>query len=237
LKELGIQTIFDIPEHPQGIFIVRTHGATPETFSQLEKESCTVIDLTCPDVKFVQDKAKHLAEEGYRVVIIGKPSHPEVIGIKANADELAKKESIVISCPEEVELYASELKTDKKIGIVVQTTGLAENFKNILNLLASYSKELRVYNTICPATIFRQQSALELADEVDLMIVAGSKASANTLHLVEILSKKLRTLHIETHDDIDCYCDLIEKAYKIGLTAGASTPDFVIDKIIKRIGE
>jgi len=234
---MGIKTVYEIPENPSGIFIIRTHGAAPETFKQLENKGCSVVDLTCPDVKFVQDKAKQLAKEGYRVVIIGKPTHPEVIGIKANADEIAQKPSIVISSPQEVENYSSELKADKKIGVVVQTTGLAENFKDIVKIIASYSKELRVFNTICPATIYRQQSALELADEVDLMIVAGSKSSANTLHLVEILSKKVNTLHIETAQDIDKYKNLISKSTKIGITAGASTPDFVIDKIIQRIGE
>jgi len=234
---MGIKTVYEIPENPSGIFIIRTHGAAPETFKQLEDKGCCVVDLTCPDVKFVQDKAKQLAIEGYRVVIIGKPTHPEVTGIKANADELAAKPSVVISLPEEVELYAEEFKKDKKIGVVVQTTGLAENFKDIVKIIASYSKELRVFNTICPATIYRQQSALELANGVELMIVAGSKSSANTLHLVQILNERVNTLHIETAQDIDKYKDLISKASKIGITAGASTPDFVIEEIIQRIGE
>lgn len=210
---------------------------TPQVIENLRTKGCEIIDATCPDVKHVQDKAKMLADEDYRVVIIGKADHPEVIAIKAHADLSSTKETIVISSINEAYLKINEIKESKRIGIVVQTTQLPENFKEILSIISVHAKELKIYNTICSATFKRQQAAKELANEVDLMIVVGSKLSANTTHLAEILSPITTTLHIETEKEIENYKDLINTAKKIGITAGASTPEFVIKEVINRIGD
>lgn len=220
-----------------GICIIRTHGVTPQVIDNLRTKGCEIIDATCPDVKHVQDKAKMLADEDYRVVIIGKADHPEVIAIKAHADLSSVKETIVISSINEAYLKINEIKESKRIGIVVQTTQLPENFKEILSIISEHAKELKIYNTICSATFKRQQAAKELANEVDLMIVVGSKLSANTTHLAEILSPITTTLHIETEKEIENYKDLINTAKKVGITAGASTPEFVIKEVINRIGD
>ncbi|NLF83249.1 MAG: 4-hydroxy-3-methylbut-2-enyl diphosphate reductase, partial [Candidatus Gastranaerophilales bacterium] len=185
LEEMGICTINEIPENLEGICIIRTHGAAPETIEALKKTGCEVVDLTCPDVKRVQDKAKSLAQEGYKVIVIGKPDHPEVMGIKAHADRFS--ESLVISSKQEAEKYADKIAGFRKIGVVVQTTQLNENFQEIIPLLASHAKELKIYNTICDATFKRQKAAKELAGEVDLMVVVGSNSSANTAHLAEVI--------------------------------------------------
>ncbi|OGH98744.1 MAG: 4-hydroxy-3-methylbut-2-enyl diphosphate reductase [Candidatus Melainabacteria bacterium GWA2_34_9] len=237
LNRLGVQTISEIPEKIDGICIIRTHGVTPQTIQTLESKGCKIIDATCPDVKRVQDKAKDLAKDGYRVIIIGKADHPEVIAIKAHADLYSEREALVISSKEEAEKFLPEVKESKKIGVVIQTTQLIENFKEILPIIAEYSKELKVYNTICSATFKRQQSAKALAREVELMIVVGSKSSANTTHLAEIIKPIKETILIETSEELENYKDIINKTQKIGVTAGASTPEYVITEVIKRIGE
>lgn len=237
LNKLGIKTIQEIPEKLDGICIIRTHGVTPQIIRELESKGCRIVDATCPDVKRVQDKAKDLAKDGYRVIIIGKPDHPEVIAIKAHADLYSENEAIVISSKEKAYKFLSEIKTSEKIGVVTQTTQLIENFKDILSVIAEHSKELKVYNTICSATFKRQQSAKELAGEVELMIVVGSKSSANTRHLAEILKPVKETVLIETSEELENYKKNIEKAQKIGVTAGASTPEYVIQEVIKKIGE
>jgi len=203
----------------------------------LQSKGCKIVDATCPDVKRVQDKAKDLASSGYRVVIIGRYDHPEVIAIKAHADLCSEKEALVISNQQEAHSHAEEIKSAQKVGIVIQTTQRTENFKEILPIIEEYSKELKVFNTICSATHKRQQAAKDLACEVDLMIVVGSKSSANTTHLAEILNPMVKTIHIDTQEELDLYQDIIINAKTIGVTAGASTPEYVIQQVITKISE
>lgn len=203
----------------------------------MQSKGCQIIDATCPDVKRVQDKAKDLAQEGYRVIIIGKADHPEVIAIKAHADIYSKKEALVISSQKEAENFIQEIKEAKKIGVVIQTTQLIDNLKKVLPVIAEHSKELKIFNTICSATFKRQQSAKTLAEEVELMIVVGSKSSANTNHLAEILNPIKNTILIEKSEEVENYRTTIDKAQKIGVTAGASTPEYVINEVIKKIGD
>ncbi|MEI8390264.1 MAG: 4-hydroxy-3-methylbut-2-enyl diphosphate reductase [bacterium] len=237
LNSLGIQTIEEIPEKIDGICIIRTHGVTPQMIQAIESKGCKIVDATCPDVKRVQDKAKDLAKDGYRVIIIGKADHPEVVAIKAHSDLCSNEPAIIISSKQEAENFLPEIKKTGKIGVVIQTTQLIENFKEILPVIVEYSKELKVYNTICLATFKRQQSAKILAKEVELMVVVGSKSSANTTHLAEIIKPINKTILIETSAELENYKSAIDKAQKIGVTAGASTPEYVINEVIKRIGE
>lgn len=235
LESLGIHTIKEIPEKLEGICIIRTHGVSPQTIAEIEQKGCRVVNLTCPDVKRVQDKAKSLAQEGYKVIVIGKSDHPEVMAIKAHADQYY--ESFVIASKQEAEDYIPQIIKFKKIGVVIQTTQLNENFKEIISVIAEHAKELKVYNTICDATFKRQKEAKELANSVDLMVVVGSKSSANTTHLAEVLKPIKTTIHIETKNDLNIHKEKILKTHKIGVTAGASTPNSVINEVIKVIGE
>lgn len=240
LKEQGIETVYSIDEIPDRgncICIIRTHGASPETFKQLKAKGCKVIDATCPDVKRVQDKAKSLSEEGYNVVIIGKPDHPEVIGIKAHADMSSEIGAVVVSNAMQAQEFVDNHSSIAKVGIVIQTTQKTSTFKEILPIIAQKAKELKVFNTICSATSKRQHEAKELAKRVHLMVVVGSKSSANTTHLAEILSQITETIHIETSEELYLHKDLLSKADKIAVTAGASTPKYVINKIINEIGD
>ncbi len=234
LNSLGIKTLAELPERGNGICVVRSHGESPDVFEQIEKVGFEVFDLTCPDVKKVQQKAIELALDGYFVVIVGKAQHPEVIAIKANAEKYSDK-VLVAASSEQLRPYEQELKEHKKIGVVVQTTQMLSNLNEIVTYLTSITKELHVANTICQSTSKRQSEAKELAKESDLMVVVGSKKSANTTHLAEILKEITSTIHIETVEELDEYKDLIEKSQRISITAGASTPQNLIDEVIENI--
>lgn len=181
LETLGIKTITEVPEHGDGICVVRSHGESPEIIDKIQRAGFNLVDLTCPDVKKVQQKAIELAKEGYFLVIVGKSEHPEVIGIKANA-KLWSDNVIVASSVEQLKQYEKTIKTHKRVGVVVQTTQMLSTLNSIVEYLTSVSKELHIANTICQSTAMRQAEAKELAKESDLMVVVGSK--------------KVRILHI-----------------------------------------
>lgn len=234
LEELGITTLKEIPETGSGICVVRSHGESPEVIEQIKNAGFSPVDLTCPDVKKVQQKAIELAKDGYYVVIVGKSEHPEVIAIKANA-KLWSDKVLVAATVDQLKPFENDIKSHKKTGVVVQTTQRLSTLNSIVEYLTSISKELHIANTICQSTAMRQAEAKELAGENDLMIVVGSKKSANTTHLAEILKDITKTIHIENDSELDNYKELIEKAEKIGITAGASTPQNIIEKVIKNL--
>ena len=239
LQKLGIITISaiaELPSNASGFCVIRSHGAAPEVFKELQKTNLEVIDLTCPDVKKVQQKAIELAKSGYYVIIVGKAEHPEVEAIYANA-KLHSDNVAVVNSKEQIKKIKDALKQHKKIGVVVQTTQRITTLNEIMAELTPLAKELLIYNTICQSTSMRQQEAVELSKGSDLMIVAGSKNSANTTHLAEILKNTVQTIHIENVNELDSYKNLIKKADTIGITAGASTPQIIIDNVIKYIKE
>ena len=234
LSELGIKTVYELPEGNGGICVIRSHGASPEVFEQIQKKGYEIVDLTCPDVKKVQQKAIGVVQQGYMLVIVGKPEHPEVAAIRANAQKYG--ENIIVAPDiDSLKAYETKIKEHKKIGVVVQTTQRIENLKNIVDYLTGITKELLVYNTICASTSLRQNEARNLAQESDLMIVVGSKKSANTTHLAEILKGITNTIHIETFEELKNYDEEILKAKNIGVTAGASTPENIINGVIKEL--
>lgn len=232
LANLGIKTIYEIPEKGDGICIIRSHGATPEVFEQIKNAGFEVVDLTCPDVKKVQQRAIELAKNDYFVVIVGKPNHPEVMAIKANADLYSSK-VVVATSIEELQPYEAEIKSHRKVGVVVQTTQMVSSLNLVVNYLNTLAKEVLIYNTICQSTAMRQKEARELAKESDLMIVVGSKKSANTTHLAEILKDCTKTIHIENDSELNK--DVLVEIKNIGITAGASTPENIINKVINKI--
>ena len=234
LEDLGIKTVDELPENETGICIVRSHGMAPQKIKEIEDKGFEVVDLTCLDVKKVQQKAVQLAKEDFLVLILGKPEHPEVVAIKANADMYSEKVYVIPNI-EELEKLNSTIKSYKKVGVVIQTTQKPELLQSVVDYLLPISSELKVFNTICKSTTMRQQEAKELAKTSDLMIVVGSKKSANTTHLAEILKNITKTLHIETAQDLSEYKNEIINAQNIGITAGASTPDGIIKEVIKEI--
>lgn len=234
LDDLGVMTVDVLPENETGICVVRSHGASPQVLDEIQKRGFQLVDLTCPDVKKVQQQAIQLAKNGDFVVIVGKAEHPEVIAIKANAEQYTNK-IIVASDVAQLDAYAAQIKEHKKVGVVVQTTQRIETLQSILAYLVTISKEIHLVNTICQSTSMRQKEAKELAQTNDLVVVVGSKKSANTTHLAEILKDITKTIHIENDDELDIYSDLLLSSNNIAITAGASTPQNVINNVYKKI--
>lgn len=234
LESFGIISLDSLPEYGEGICVVRSHGESPQTFEKIKNAGFEVYDLTCPDVKKVQQKAIELVKDGYYLVIVGKEEHPEVSAIKANALIYGDK-VLVAGSVMDLYKYREEILEHKKVGVVVQTTQTLAALNPIVEYLTSISKELRLVNTICPSTSRRQAEAKELARNNDLMIVVGSKNSANTTHLADIAKEYTKTIHIETSDELAQYEHLIKNSSKIGVTAGASTPQNVIDNVVNML--
>lgn len=239
LESLGITTINELPQKGDGICVIRSHGASLEVLDDIRDKGFEIVDLTCPDVKKVQNKAIELADEGYFVIILGRPEHPEVMAICSNAQKFAKSEDNVFVAKNLNALKEIEQKITKqsKVGVVLQTTQRIEYLNEVLDYLSSVCKDLRVMNTICASTSLRQNEAKDLAKESDLMVVVGSKQSANTTHLAEILCHITPTIHIETDEELNNYISIIENAQNIGVTAGASTPDYIINKVIDKLSK
>lgn len=236
LSDQGIQTVSSLDEVPAGsVCVIRTHGASPELMDAAEEQGIGVTDATCPDVRLVQDKAISLAEEGYTVVIVGKKEHPEVIGITAHAKQKVPGAHIV--AVHHIDELAEKMQgiPRRRIGVVSQTTQLEESFFDMVKSLSKIAKELKVYNTICPATFFRQSAALDLAAQVDFMVVIGGKNSSNTTHLADICRDKgTETVHIETYTELANNA-VLNRAERVGITAGASTPDFLVSEVVEYI--
>lgn len=234
LESLGIKTITELPEKGNGICVIRSHGASPEIFEQIDKTGFEIVDLTCPDVKKVQKKAIQLVQEGYFLIIVGKAEHPEVVAIKASAQRFGSN-IFVASDVSQLKEIEQKIKEHKKVGVVVQTTQRITTLNPIVEYLTSVSKELTVANTICASTNLRQNEAKELAEEADLMIVVGSRKSANTTHLAEILKGITKTIHIEDDKELQNYENVIYDANNIAITAGASTPENIINNVINKL--
>lgn len=234
LEALGIKTINELPKEGSGICVIRSHGASPEIFEEITNAGFELVDLTCPDVKKVQQKAIQLVQEGYFLIIVGKAEHPEVVAIKASAERFGSN-IFVLSDVSQLKPVEQKIKEHKKVGVVVQTTQRISTLNSIVERLTVLSNELAVANTICSSTTLRQNEAKELARESDLTIVVGSKKSANTTHLAEILKDISKTIHIEDDKELENYKDIIHNAGTIAITAGASTPEKIIENVINKL--
>ena len=224
LAQNGVGTIDSLDEVSGGTIIIRSHGVGPDVYKRIESMGLNMVDATCPHVRKAQTSAKMLADEGYQVVIVGERNHPEVRSIV----EWAGNSAIVVEETEEAE----QLPRFARLGIVAQTTFPGVKFQEIVSKLLEKSTELKIIRTICTATDQRQSSAVKLAQQVDMMIVVGGKNSANTTRLAQLCGKKCKTYHVETADEL---CDdWFEKIKKIGITAGASTPDWIIKEVYKK---
>jgi len=228
LAERGIQVVEDLDELTnQQALIIRSHGVAPIVYRGAENKGIQVVDATCPFVQKAQRLAAESAKMGQQVIVMGDKLHPEVQGILGWAGE----EAIPIQTVEE----AKELPFYPHLAVLAQTTQLAENFAGIVEELKSHTQDLVVHNTICNATAERQKAARELAEMVDVMVVVGGRNSANTRKLASICSKRTKTYLIETAEELE---DVWFKEVRIaGLTAGASTPDWIIEEVYKKMTE
>ena len=229
LSEHGVDVVSDIDDIPNGAVIIRSHGVTSEELHQIVAKDLDIVDATCPFVKKAQDFSRLLSDEGYTVVLAGEAEHPEVQGIISYA-----KESDVFTVANLEE--AEQLPFMKKVGVVAQTTQSYDNFCLIVETCLSKCQELRVFNTICDATTVRQNEARAIAGKVQLMIVIGGYNSANTTRLARIC-KEIQpvTYHVETASEIDL--GWFENVGVAGITAGASTPQWIIDEVCEKVSQ
>lgn len=203
--------------------IVRTHGIQKEELKELKKNGVDVVDATCPYVTKPQEIAQQMSEDGYSVVIFGDEEHPEIKGVKSYATNGA----IVVMSPDELD----GIKLKDKVALIAQTTRKVENYMKVANYLIPKYKEVRVFNTICNATFENQDAVKSLSKRADVMLVIGGKNSSNTKQLYAISKDNCRdSYHIEDEKDLDFSWFKGKKL--CGISAGASTPDWIIQKVI-----
>jgi 4-hydroxy-3-methylbut-2-enyl diphosphate reductase len=225
LREKGIVPIENIKTKKDiKALIIRTHGIPLSLSNEIVSRGYKIIDATCPFVKKAQYYAKLLSEENYQVVILGEKNHPEVKSLM----------SYVNDHPIVIDGKTTLPRLKKRIGIVVQTTQPLDALKKLLTEAIEHAQEIKVYNTICNSTALRLRETENIAQKVDVMFVVGGKNSANTTQLSRLCrSLSVPTYHIETSQEIQRKWLL--KAKKIGITAGASTPKWIIKDVEKRI--
>ena len=226
LAKAGLKTVDSIDQISSGTVLIRSHGAAPEQIANLRQKGLNIVDATCVLVKRVQQIARELQQQGYQVVVIGDENHPEVQAVVGCAQN-------VIVVADKTDLH--KLPENGRLGIVCQTTQGPEHFGNMLGLIAKGSfKELKVINTLCKESIKRQQSAVKLCKKVDIMFVLGGLESANTRRLAELCKKyNDQTFHLQNWNEFDKR-KLFDKNVA-GVTAGASTPEWIIDEFVGNI--
>jgi len=230
LESLGIKVVSslkEVPKDEKACLIISAHGLPPKTMEELKKNSkLKVIDTTCPWVSKAQLLAKKLASDGYHVVIVGDRDHVEVKGLLGWAGKGAQ----VIESAKEL----GRIKFHKKIGVIAQTTQTEENFEDVAKGLFEKAEELKIFNTICEATKNRQKFATVVAKRSEIMFIIGDKKSANTRRLAKLCEQTgVKTYQVESADDIDL--NWLKGFDMIGVTAGASTPSWLINDAIKKL--
>lgn len=226
LARSGLRTVPSIDEIDCGTVLIRSHGVAPAELERLKQKGLDIVDATCVLVKRVQQLAKQLEAEGYEVVIIGEQSHPEVQGLVGCVND-------VVVVADESDLH--KLPRDGRLGIVCQTTQSPEHLGKVLGAIGRGSfRELKVINTLCKEAIKRQESAVELCKRVDVMFVLGGLHSANTRRLADLCKKHNEaTFHLQNWDELDK--NVLFGKNVAGVTAGASTPNWIIDEFVKHL--
>ena len=214
----------DLPKAKNGIVIIRSHGVPKRICDRMDELGIQYVDATCPFVKKIHKIAMEKAEEGAFLVVIGNPVHPEVEGIMGWAGE----DAAVISTAEEAEHLT--VPEDRKICVVAQTTFNYNKFKELVEIISKRRYDISVLNTICSATKERQTETARIAARVDAMIVIGDKRSSNTQKLFEICKNACNnTYYIQTLDDLNV--NQLRSVETVGITAGASTPNNIIEEV------
>jgi len=221
----GIETVPSLDRIAEGTVVLSAHGVAPTVTAQAKAQGLYVVDVTCPFVTKVHRMARQLHEQGYQVLIVGDEGHTEVKGTLGVVEALGGT-ATVVSSPETV----GELKLSKKVGVVSQTTQRAANFVAVVAEVCKVATDVRAINTICYATDELQEAAVRLAHQVQVVIVIGGKKSANTRRLRQLCEEQgVPAYHIETAAEIEEAW--LEGKEVIGLTAGASTPDWIIEEV------
>jgi 4-hydroxy-3-methylbut-2-en-1-yl diphosphate reductase len=229
LTDQGLRIVDSIDQVPSGgTVLIRSHGVGSEVFQQARDRSLNVIDATCILVKRAQNLVQRLDEEGYQVVVIGDPDHPEVRGIIGYARHV-----MVVNGDADV----AKLPASAKIGVAAQTTLSRRHLAEMVAKIVEHGfREVRLVNTLCGEAVGRQLSAAEVAKQVDVMFVLGGKHSANTRELAQLASAEgTRTYHLEDFSQFEP--QMIAGARNVGITAGASTPENIIQEFVKGLEE
>ncbi|MCK4737814.1 MAG: 4-hydroxy-3-methylbut-2-enyl diphosphate reductase [Sulfurimonas sp.] len=206
--------------------VIRTHGIVKQELAELKQNNVDVVDATCPYVTKPQEIAQEMSESGYSVVIFGDEAHPEIKGVKSYATHGA----LVVTCPKELE----DIKLREKVALIAQTTRKVEDYMEVANYLIPRHKEVRVFNTICNATFENQEAVRKISKNADVMIVIGGKNSSNTKQLFSISHDYCKDSYlIEDENDLD-YSWFKDKEF-CGISAGASTPDWIIQNVVNSI--
>lgn len=230
LSEKGVQRVEKLDQIEEGVVILRSHGvSSPRVIEEAEAKGLAVVDATCPFVTNAQKYARQLIEEGYQVVMVGDRNHPESQSVLGHAGG----EILVTEDFEEIKRVLNKFSR-KRLGIISQTTQTYGKFSEIVVKCLQICEEVKVFNTICYATEDRQTEAQSMAEGAQAMVVVGGKNSANTTHLADICREKgIVVHHIETEQEIrDEWFSGIER---VGVTAGASTPDWIIKEVVDRL--
>lgn len=234
LREQGLDVIASLDEVSERPIAITAHGVSEQVVRELEARGVPVVDTTCPIVTRSQQWAKRLAAEGFAVIIFGDPNHKEVRGVLGWAEGKA----YAVTSVETLDELPEDLPS--RIGVLSQTTETEAHFadfvRSLLERRMDQISELRVINTLCNATTSQQAAAQELAHQVDLMLVIGGKESANTRHLAEVAREEgVETYHVESADEIRA--EWLQGHGRVGVTAGASTPDQAVDAVVARLRE
>ena len=226
LEESGVKVVKHLNEVPDNKPILfRAHGTVPDIWKESKKRVMDVVDATCPLVTEIHEEVKKLDAEDRRIIIIGDHGHDEVNGIKEQVED-----AFVVSSPKE----AMKLRKMKKAGVVSQSTQMIENVQEIINILMTKVFDLRFVNTICFPTRRNHEQIKNLSEICDIMIVIGSFTSANSKRLTELAKmRNERTFQVTCAEDLDA--DWFLKSDTVGISAGASTPDNIINEVLEEI--
>ena len=228
LRSHGVEVLNDEEELKTAdadVVVIRSHGVAKYIYDIMEERGITCVDATCPFVKKIHKIVAEKSAEGSYIVIVGNGEHPEVQGIRGWAGE----QVTVVQTPEDAERFELPEK-EQKVCIVAQTTFNYNKFKELVEIISKKRYDIVVLNTICNATKERQTEARQIAARVDAMIVIGDKRSSNTQKLFEICKEEcLNTYYIQTLDDLDI--NQLRSVESVGITAGASTPNKIIEEV------
>ncbi|MBN1795319.1 MAG: 4-hydroxy-3-methylbut-2-enyl diphosphate reductase [Sedimentisphaerales bacterium] len=228
LADMGLETVENIDQIKSGTVLIRSHGAAPAQIEQLKERGLEIVNATCVLVKRVQKIASELESQGYKVVLLGNKDHPEVKAVVGSA-----KDVTVVADKEDLH----KLPKDSMLGVICQTTQSLEYFCDMLRAICLCGfREIRAINTLCEEAIKRQQSAVDLCKKVDIMFVLGGLNSANTRKLAELCRQyNSETYHLQNWSGFD-KSKLLGKT-KAGVTAGASTPQWIIAEFVRKLKE
>jgi len=228
LDKAGAKVVNSLDKVPEGRpVLLRAHGTHVETWKEAKQKNMNIVDATCPLVRDIHDEIKQLEADGRKIIIIGDHGHDEVVGIASQV-----KNPMIVATPEE----AIKLRKTKRAGVVSQSTQTIENVQEIVNILMNKVVDLRFINTICFPTKRNQEQIKELSEKCDVMFVIGSFTSANSKRLTDLSKERNKRSY-----QVTCALDINEKWLEdcnvVGISAGASTPDNIIEEVLERIKE